>query len=81
MPHFQQIVQDDRDDVERAWRREACSTTVAAVCQRCNNVWMSGLEQGAKAMLEPTLHGRGRVLHAGGQRTLAAWALKTAMMV
>lgn len=81
LPHFQQVAQDDRDDVERAWRREACSTTVSAVCQRCNNGWMSALEQQAKAMLEPMLHGRGRVLHAGGQRTLAAWALKTAMMI
>lgn len=81
LPHFQQVVQDERNNVERAWRREACSTTVAAVCQGCNNGWMSALEQTAKTMLEPMLHGRGRVLHAGGQRTLAAWALKTAMMV
>jgi hypothetical protein len=80
MPHFQQVVQDDRDDVERNWRGEACSMTVTAVCQRCNNGWMSDLEQDAKPMLEAMLDGRGRLLHAGGQRTLAAWALKTAMM-
>lgn len=54
--------------------------TVAAVCQRCNNGWMAELEQRAKPMLEPMLNGRGRLLHAGGQRTLAAWVLKTAMM-
>jgi uncharacterized Zn ribbon protein len=54
--------------------------TVMAVCQRCNNGWMSDLEQDAKPMSEATLDGRGRLLHAGGQRTLAARALKTAMM-
>lgn len=81
LPHFQQVVQDDREDVERAWRREACSTTVAAVCQQCNNGWMADLEQCVKPMLDPMLRGHGRLLHAGGQRTLAAWALKTAMMV
>lgn len=81
MPHHRQVVQDDRDDIAHSWRDKACSMTVSAVCKRCNNEWMSDLEQSAKPMLEGMLHGHGRQLHAGGQRTLAAWALKTAMMV
>lgn len=81
LPHFQQVVQEDRADLSRDWRQHACSTTVTVVCQACNNGWMADLEQRAKPMLEPMLQGRGRQLHAGGQRTLAAWALKTAMMI
>jgi len=55
--------------------------TTGAVCASCNNGWMSDLEGRAKPMLETMLEGRGRALHQEGQRTLAAWALKTAIMV
>jgi hypothetical protein len=81
LPHFQQFVQDDRPGFERSYPKAAYSMTVGAVCEQCNNTWMSGLESRAKPYLEGMLHGRGRLLHQGGQRTLAAWALKTAMMV
>jgi hypothetical protein len=56
--------------------------TVNAVCESCNNGWMATLESSAKAgLFSSAFEGRGRALHHGGQRTLAAWALKTAMMV
>lgn len=55
--------------------------TVRAVCGDCNNGWMAALEERAQLLFNPMLDGRGRELHREGQRTLAAWALKTTMML
>lgn len=41
---------------------------------------MSEVESATKTLLWPMLHGRGKALHATGQRTLATWALKTALV-
>ena len=81
LPHFHQIVQEGRPDEERRYAKGASSLTVGVVCEGCNNGWMSDLESRAKPYLEPMLRGHGRALHETGIRTLATWALKTAMMV
>jgi hypothetical protein len=81
LPHFHQILQEGRPDEERHYTKDAYSVTVGVVCKRCNNNWMSDLESQAKPYLEPMLNGHGRALHSTGIRTLAAWGLKTAMMV
>jgi hypothetical protein len=65
----------------RDWNQPAYSWTVRAVCAPCNNGWMAELEERARDLLTPMLAGRGRRLHAGGQQTLATWALKTALML
>lgn len=65
-----------------SWAHKPFDLTVKAVCSSCNNGWMARLESDAKeAVFSSAFAGRGRSLHRGGQRTLAAWALKTAMMV
>jgi hypothetical protein len=81
MRHVQQIFQEGRRFEEREYSKPAYSVTVGVVCERCNNTWMSELESRAKPYLEPMLHDHGRLLHEGGQRTLATWALKTSMMI
>lgn len=81
LPHLHQIIQEGRPNEERRYSKDAYSVTVGVVCERCNNGWMSALEERAKPYLETMLRGRGRELHEGGLRTLAAWALKTSMMV
>jgi hypothetical protein len=65
---------------DRGWEGQPFQMTVRAVCRECNNGWMYDLEGKAEALLSPMLDGRGRELHRGGQRQLAAWALKTALM-
>jgi hypothetical protein len=80
-PHHRWVIQDEHPDVHHKWDQPANSMTANAVCAACNNGWMSRLEQAAQPILESMLGGRGRVLHQSGQRTLAAWALKTAMMI
>ncbi|MDP1857209.1 MAG: hypothetical protein Q8K82_00980 [Gemmatimonadaceae bacterium] len=75
----------DRHGELREHRQHAAapfSITVSRVCQdECNGGWMSRLEQDARPFLEPMLSGRGRVLHTEGQKLVATWAYKTALML
>lgn len=80
LPHIRQVRQDGRPPLDSTWRDVPYAMTVKAVCAACNNGWMSELERRAQEFLFPLLHGRGREIHRGGQRTLAAWALKTVLM-
>jgi hypothetical protein len=54
--------------------------TVNVVCAECNNGWMARIEESVRPALHAMLHGHGRALHQVGQRNLATWALKTALM-
>jgi hypothetical protein len=81
LDHHRLVQQDDHPDEAYSWKQPAYIMTTKVVCARCNNGCMSDLENRAKPLLGPMLFGRGRALHREGQRTLAAWALKTAMMV
>jgi hypothetical protein len=55
--------------------------TVKDVCKPCNEGWMSRLEAAVKPIISGMLLGRGRVLHARGQTTLATWALLKMLVV
>lgn len=71
---------DDEQLADRRWESPPFSVRVRRVCHDCNHGWMSDLEQAAKPLLVPMIEGRGRALHRDGQRTVATWAVKTAMM-
>jgi hypothetical protein len=80
--HHRQILDRQGEArIDREWLKQAYSMTVRVVCATCNSGWMSALENRAKKLSEPILDGRGRELHREGQRTLATWALKTALMI
>jgi len=53
------------------------------LCQRCNNVWLAGLERAVQPILQPmALLTEPRVtLDAAAQKLLAFWAVKTAFML
>lgn len=53
----------------------------APVCRPCNNRWLSVLEHDVQPLLGPMLHGQERTLAPDEQRLLAAWAVKTALML
>jgi len=53
----------------------------APVCRKCNNRWLSVLENDTKPVLGPMIRGEEQRLFADQQRLLATWALKTAMML
>jgi hypothetical protein len=46
-------------------------------CRRCNNGWMSDLENSVKPIFEPMMRGLRKTLTTDEQRTIARWLLKT----
>lgn len=54
---------------------------VRRVCQGCNGGWMSQLEAQAKPLLEPMFDGNAVTLESDQQAVLAAWTVKTLMML
>lgn len=64
----------------RSWCIARPGVRVRFVCRGCNNGWMSELESRAKPVIEPLLDDVPYVLTADHQRTLAVWAVKSAMV-
>lgn len=65
-----------------SWLQKPFDWKVRAVCKPCNNGWMSDLETAAKdTLFGSAFSGHDRELPVGVQPTLAAWAIKTAMIV
>jgi hypothetical protein len=65
---------------ERLRSGEPATLTVRSVCAPCNNGWMSSLEQTAMPHLLPLIKGHERTLFPPAQRTVATWAVKTALV-
>jgi hypothetical protein len=63
------------------WKAPAASTTVRAVCAICNGGWMSDLEARAAPLLTPLIRGQTPRMGRPSQAAVAAWALKTAVML
>ncbi len=53
----------------------------APVCEKCNTRWLSVLEKDAQPILAPLIRGEERTVSPNEQRLLAAWAVKTALML
>ncbi len=49
------------------------------VCQGCNNGWMSQLQEKAKPIVLPFMHGEQSVLNQDQQKTFAGWAAMNVM--
>jgi hypothetical protein len=60
-------------------RRKPFSTRPKIVCARCNNGWMSRLEQRAQPIVAPLIRGEASTLDAAAQALTALWVVKTAM--
>jgi hypothetical protein len=69
------------DEPPRVWEDVAAAITVGVVCGDCNHGWMNDLENAARPLLEPMIAGRRTTLDKPEQRALAAWGIKTAMML
>jgi len=54
---------------------------IKAVCQPCNNGWMSGLETENKSLIGGLLNDLSLPLDTSQQTSLARWTLKTAMVL
>jgi len=64
----------------RSWRVVGAGLTVRFVCAPCNNGWMSELENRVKPIVLRLLDNTGTNLTVEEQTTLAAWAVKNAMV-
>ena len=60
---------------------DGLAITVRSVCAPCNNGWLSLLETEALTLLRPIMSGLAVTLHNSDQRTLAFWAVKTAITI
>jgi hypothetical protein len=68
--------------ISREWTNEALDFKANVVCgPDCNSGWMERLETRARPFLEPMIRGRRAMLLPEGARTVAHWALKTALMI
>lgn len=79
--YFMQTEQDGEQQERRSWERDPFEEKTNAVCRECNNDWMSTLEGAGKPHLDAMLHLQTRELNMDGQRTLAAWALQTTLIL
>jgi hypothetical protein len=66
----------------RLWSQGSFDIEANVVCGRCNSGWMSRLEGACRPILgDPILYGSTIHLHEHQQRTVAMWAVKTAMIL
>lgn len=56
------------------------STKLKIACRGCNNEWMSRIETAVRPILEPMILDTPTIIDASGQRTLAIWLTKTALV-
>lgn len=66
---------------ERGPRQSRSLEITVPVCEKCNNRWLSVLENDVQPVLRPLIRGEERTLTPADQRVLAAWAAKTALML
>jgi len=64
-----------------SWRTKSPAISVKRVCRACNNGWMSRLESRAKPVIESLIDDRLDVLDLQSMASIAAWAVKTAMVL
>jgi hypothetical protein len=68
-------------EVEKRWVQGKLELRQRCVCVPCNNGWMSRLEYAAKPLLEPMILGRSQELQPDECGVVAAWAVKTALLL
>jgi hypothetical protein len=65
----------------RSWRVDRPELVVRRVCERCNNDWMSGLQNVAKPIIERLWDQEAATLDLADCRALAEWAVMTSMTI
>jgi hypothetical protein len=71
---------ESMDAVEETFSKRPFTLTVGGICQRCNNEWMSVIEQAASRIMAPMIGGERVVLSEADQKTLAKWLTMKAMV-
>ena len=72
---------DGETPTRRSFLASGFDETTRKVCAPCNNVWMARLEDRAKPIVQAMSADEPVILDEVAQRVLAAWALKTAIVL
>lgn len=75
------VAPEGSDSISRTWTTDVLDFKAKVVCGPCNHGWMERLEAQARPFLEPMIRGHRSTLLPEGARTIAYWALKTAVMI
>ena len=67
--------------VLQSWQSIGPKLTVKYICARCNNGWMSQLEQQVKPIVEAIFSQESVLINSRQQAILGAWAVKNAMVL
>ncbi len=76
-----EFIDSDGNRTARSHPQRRPEVVVKAVCERCNNGWMSALEAGVRPFLEPMVRGSEARLTVADQVALARWAAKVAVLL
>lgn len=76
-----EFIGTDGNRTARSHPQRRPEVVVKAVCEDCNNGWMSKLEVEVRPFLEPMVRGEQVRLTVGDQVTLARWAAKVAVLL
>jgi len=69
------------ETIRPAWHTQNLDLRVRMACESCNTGWMSNLETEVRPIMMPMIRGNAKVpLTLRGQRAVATWAVKTAMV-
>ncbi len=76
-----EFIDADGKRTARSHPQRRPEVVVKAVCEGCNNGWMSKLEVEVRPFLEPMVRGGGARLSVDDQVALARWAAKVAVLL
>lgn len=76
-----EFIDSDGSRTTRSHPQRRPEVVVKAVCEECNNGWMSSLEGQVRPFLEPMVRGGDARLAVADQVALARWAAKVAVLL
>ncbi len=65
---------------ERQWKSKDVNLQTSKICERCNNQWMSRIENEAKAPISRMISGKQTRLDSIAQLRIVRWLIKTAFV-
>lgn len=75
------VVHSERPSGNRIYHDSLLSTTVKIVCSKCNNGWMSRLEQDSMNILSGMIQGIKSQLDIRNQKLVSLWCIKTGIIL
>jgi hypothetical protein len=68
------------DESSREWKMPSLSSAARISCEQCNHGWIENFDHTARTLLTSMMRGERTTLDEEGQRLIARWIAKTAMV-